>query len=117
NWEDTLDVSLCFLIRTILSKSEKDKIKAAHTSIEEITEISKVEKHINQVLERVIKIGPNLETHINGENEGKQIEEQNNKELLPIGSRIGESSSRILSARKGVQRKRQETVTVYDDTE
>lgn len=61
SWEDTLDASTCFLLRTVLAKTEKDKLRAPHTSFEEIKDIAKVEKHLTLVLERVCKKGAPLE--------------------------------------------------------
>lgn len=58
-----MDASLCFLLRTTLAKSEKDKLRAPHTSFEEIKEIAKVEKHLTAVLERISKPEKLLETH------------------------------------------------------
>lgn len=46
---------LCYLLRTILAKSDKDRLRVAHTSFEEIKDVSKVEKHLVQVLDRISK--------------------------------------------------------------
>ncbi|RZC35649.1 PTHB1 [Asbolus verrucosus] len=108
NWEDVTDASLCYLLRTVLAKSEKDKLRAAHTSFDEVKDISKIEKHFTQVLERIPK-GALLETHFPLDG-GTHEETDENKEVVdesvPIGSKIGESSSRLLSARRGLLRKR-----------
>lgn len=69
SWEDTIDASACFLLRTVLAKTEKDKLRAPHTSFEEVKDIAKVEKHITQVLERVAKKDALLETHFPAEDE------------------------------------------------
>lgn len=58
---------MCYLLRTTLAKSEKDKLRAPHTSFEEIKEVSKVEKHITQVLDRLQKSESLLETHFQEE--------------------------------------------------
>lgn len=50
-----MDASLCYLLRTTLAKSEKDKLRAPHSNFEEIKDISKLEKHFVQVLERISK--------------------------------------------------------------
>lgn len=55
NWEDVFDGSLCYLLRTNLAKSAKDKLRAAQASFDEVKDISKLEKHLYQVLERVAK--------------------------------------------------------------
>lgn len=54
------DGSLCYLLRTNLAKSAKDKLRATQTSFDEIKDISKLEKHLYQVLERVSKRGATL---------------------------------------------------------
>lgn len=72
SWEDVVDASTSFLLRTVLAKTEKDKLRAPHTSFEEIKDIGKVEKHISQVLERVAKKDALLETHFGMEEEAKE---------------------------------------------
>lgn len=54
-WEDVLESSLCHLLRTVLAKSEKDTIKAAQADLDQVTDIAKVEKHLSQVLDRIVK--------------------------------------------------------------
>lgn len=76
SWEDTADASACFLLRTVLAKTEKDKLRAPHTSFEEIKDIGKVEKHITQVLERVAKQGDLLETHFPAEEEATNVSKE-----------------------------------------
>ncbi|KAJ3626277.1 hypothetical protein MTP99_016789 [Tenebrio molitor] len=106
NWEDVVDASLCYLLRTILAKSEKDKLRAAHTSFDEVKDVSKLEKHFTQVLERVPK-GALLETHFPlDEEKPEDGVDDGDGETMPVGSQIGESSSRLLSARQGLLRKR-----------
>jgi hypothetical protein len=121
NWEDVVDASLCYLLRTILAKSEKDKLRAAHTSFDEVKDVSKLEKHFTQVLERVPK-GALLETHFPLDEGGfsccltrcrrvfaekpEDGVDDGDGETVPVGSQIGESSSRLLSARQGLLRKR-----------
>ncbi|XP_063927791.1 protein PTHB1 [Zophobas morio] len=110
NWEDVHDASLCYLLRTVLAKSEKDKLRAAHTSFEEVKDITKIEKRLSQVLERIPK-GALLETHFPLDEDKQEGEDDgDNREsvdaAMPIGSKIGESSSRLLSARKGLLRRR-----------
>lgn len=123
SWEDTIDASACFLLRTILAKTEKDKLRAPHTSFEEIKDVGKVEKHVTQVLERVAKKGALLETDFPVEEEvvkeksGILISTLNKKmgaktfyfveEIMPIGSKIGQASTRVLSARTSLLHKRQ----------
>lgn len=111
-----------------MAKSEKDKLRAAHTSFDEIKDLSKIEKHFTLVLERIPK-GTLLETHFPIK-EGTFTSIKNNvfnskycffifsvedkieerevivEETIPIGSKIGESSSRLLSARRGLLRNR-----------
>lgn len=137
SWEDTMDASACFLLRTVLAKTEKDKLRAPHTSFEEIKDIGKVEKHITQVLERVAKKGALLETHFPAEEEAAGVSEETTngkykrnsgdvntmnvfelilaphpiekvpeKETVPIGSQIGQASSRVLSAKTSLLQKR-----------
>lgn len=50
-----LESSLCHLLRTVLAKSEKDTIKAARADLDQVTDIAKVEKHLSQVLDRIVK--------------------------------------------------------------
>ena len=88
-------------------------------------DITKIEKRLSQVLERIPK-GALLETHFpldegnscltedssncfaldkqEGEDDGDNRESVD--AAMPIGSKIGESSSRLLSARKGLLRRR-----------
>lgn len=73
SWEDIMDASACFLLRTILAKTEKDKLRAPHTSFEEIRDIGKVEKHITQVLERVSKKDVLVETHFSTEEDNANV--------------------------------------------
>lgn len=70
NWEDTCDAALCYLLRTILSKSEKDRLRAAHTSFDEVKDITKFEKHFSTVLERLGKKKANFDYDLN-QNEGE----------------------------------------------
>lgn len=92
SWEDTMDASACFLLRTVLAKTEKDKLRAPHTSFEEIKDIGKVEKHITQVLERVTKKGTLLETHFPAEEEATSVSEETTngkfKQLITIAAVI-----------------------------
>lgn len=50
-----MDASLCYLLRTVMAKTEKDRLRAPHTSFDEVKDLSKFEKHLNQVLERLPK--------------------------------------------------------------
>lgn len=56
-----MDASLCYLLRTVLSKSEKDQLRAAHTSFDEIKDVGKLLKHLVQVLERISKTGGDVQ--------------------------------------------------------
>ncbi|XP_045474293.1 protein PTHB1 [Harmonia axyridis] len=96
NWEDVVECNLQYLLRTSLAKSEKDKLRAECSSFEEVQDITKMEKHLSQVLERLSRKMA-LETFNPPEEKGspKLIED----EKQPIGLEIGKSSSRILSAR------------------
>lgn len=76
NWEDVVDASACFLLRTVLARLEKDQLRAPHTSFEEIKDIGKVEKHITQVLERVAKKGALIESHFPVEEEASIISKE-----------------------------------------
>lgn len=99
-----MDASLCFLIRTILTKNEKDKLRAAHTAFDEVKDISKVEKHFTQVLERISKIQGNIEE--TPEEEENAIIEETVEEKMPIGSKIAESSTRLMSAKQSLLMRR-----------
>ncbi|ENN80476.1 hypothetical protein YQE_03081, partial [Dendroctonus ponderosae] len=54
-WEDVMDASFCYLLRTLLAKTEKDRLRAPHTSFDEVKDLAKFEKHLGQVLERLPK--------------------------------------------------------------
>lgn len=44
-------------MRTILAKSEKDKLKNTSNTLEEVKDINKFKKHIQQVFDRLSKGG------------------------------------------------------------
>lgn len=69
NWEDIIDAGLCYVLRTLLAKSDKDRLRAAHTSFDEVKDISKLEKHFTTVIERLVKKGPMMDININNEGE------------------------------------------------
>lgn len=50
-----MDSSLCFLLRSVLAKSDKDKLRTAQTNFEEVKDISRLEKHFIQIIERINK--------------------------------------------------------------
>lgn len=66
-----MDAGLCYVLRTILAKSDKDRLRAAHTSFDEVKDISKFEKHFTTVIERITKKGPMLNAVVIND-EGKQ---------------------------------------------
>ncbi|KAK9738823.1 PTHB1 N-terminus [Popillia japonica] len=114
NWEDTIDAALCFLLRTLLAKSEKDKLRAPHTNFEEVKDFSKLEKHFVQVLERISRAIPksdnNDEYKIVTEvaevvEEAKEMEEEGND----IGTEFAAASTRALSARRSLLKRRYKT--------
>ncbi|KAF7277935.1 hypothetical protein GWI33_009051 [Rhynchophorus ferrugineus] len=105
-WEDVMDTCLCYLLRTVLAKNEKDQLRVAHTSFEEVKDMNKFEKHLTQVLERLQK-----KSIFNDGSEAEKDDEQEEEEAkykleAPIGSEIAVSSTRLLSARKSLLRKR-----------
>lgn len=105
NWEDVFDSGLCYALRTSLAKSEKDKLRASQTSFDEIKDISKLEKHVITVLERISKrssIGED-KGKLDENNEMEKVDEIKEHYLPPIGIRLGESSTRVLSAKKVVR--------------
>ncbi|XP_017775274.1 PREDICTED: protein PTHB1 [Nicrophorus vespilloides] len=106
NWEDVLDASLNHLLRTTLAKSEKDQLRAKYTCYEEVKDLAKLEKHLMMVLERVCKKGTILEVTQDEENVDHD-EAKEDEDVIPVGSRLGESSTRLLSARKSLLRRRQ----------
>lgn len=55
NWEDLMDASLSYLLRSVLAKSDKDKLRTAQMSFEEVKDVSRLEKHYFQVIERINK--------------------------------------------------------------
>lgn len=65
-WEDVLESSLCHLLRTVLAKSERDAIKASQADLDQVTDIAKVEKHLTQVLDRIVKGKAILENTLKG---------------------------------------------------
>ncbi|KAG5900310.1 hypothetical protein JTB14_026318 [Gonioctena quinquepunctata] len=114
NWENVLDSSLCYLLRTSLAKSEKDKMRMAQANFEEVTDTSKLMKHIVQVLERVSKLGSadkteeiatEENTKDNMDAERQHLDEKTIEEK-PVGNQFGEASIRLLSARKSLLCKR-----------
>ncbi|CAH0555835.1 unnamed protein product [Brassicogethes aeneus] len=101
NWEDVIDGSFCYLLRTVLAKNEKDKLRATQSSFEEVKDVSKVEKHLVQVLERITnKFSERNDSKDSIEEEANEDSLEEEKPLVPVGSKFGESSSRLLSARK-----------------
>ncbi|XP_057670640.1 protein PTHB1 isoform X1 [Diorhabda carinulata] len=108
NWEDVMDATLGYLLRTYLAKSEKDKLRLSQTNIEKVTDISKVEKHLVQVLERISKIEKidteQKDVSVEIEEENKKMEKE--EEEPPVGNQFGVASMRLLSARKSLLRKR-----------
>ncbi|XP_018575245.1 protein PTHB1 [Anoplophora glabripennis] len=108
-WEDAMDTSLCYLLRTVLAKSEKDKLRSASTAIEEVKDVTKLERHLVQVFERIPKKSKGQEQEFIADDEANATEKQSEvplEESRPIGSQFGESSSRLLSARKSLLRRR-----------
>ncbi|XP_044755143.1 protein PTHB1 [Coccinella septempunctata] len=95
-WEDVIECDLQYLLRTFLAKSEKDKLRAECSSFEEVKYISKMDKHLTLVLERISK-KIIMETPNTSEERGSPFSIK--EEEPPIGLQIGKSSSRILSAR------------------
>ncbi|KAF5296664.1 hypothetical protein FQR65_LT10204 [Abscondita terminalis] len=62
-WEDVMETCVCYLLYTIFSRSEGEKIKM--TTCEEIKDITKLELHVTQVLDRIRR--PNaIEEHLGG---------------------------------------------------
>lgn len=55
NWEDVMDSSLCYLLRGVLAKSDKDRLRTSQSCFEEVKDVSRVEKHCIQVIERINK--------------------------------------------------------------
>ncbi|CAH1104899.1 unnamed protein product [Psylliodes chrysocephalus] len=107
NWEDVMDSTLCYLLRTYLAKSEKDKLRISQTNVEKVTDISKMEKHLVQVLERISKTeNISLEQIEDGIEEEQPNPELEKEEVKPLGSQFGEASMRILSARRSLSRRR-----------
>ncbi|KAF5286639.1 hypothetical protein FQA39_LY16213 [Lamprigera yunnana] len=100
NWEDVLETGLCYLLRTILSQSENEKIKM--TTFEKVTNLKKLELHITEILGRMKESNIILE-------ETKSIEHANNEEQSSVG-RFGESSSKIVSEKRKILEARNEEV-------
>ncbi|XP_071050684.1 protein PTHB1 [Onthophagus taurus] len=110
NWEDVVDTTLCYLIRTVLSKSEKDKHRAPHTSFEEVKDINKLEKHFSQVLDRVSKRRSNNEKEITHDTEPSKVITAKSEDVEEFGTEIAKSSSRILTARRNLLSRTQKLV-------
>ncbi|XP_018324479.1 protein PTHB1 [Agrilus planipennis] len=115
SWEDTTDASLCYLLRTVLYKSEKDKLRTIHISFEEIKDFSKFEEHLTQVIERISSFANTSTTENKIEDEYEEIknEPEQTKEVRSlsagmetIGSQYGEASLRAISARKSLLKRR-----------
>lgn len=109
SWEDVTDASLCYLLRTSLAKTEKDKLRAPHTSFDEVEDLTKLEKHWSQVLERLPKQHKLKETSdlFDEENDRDGTVETNDELKIekPVGSQYGEFSTRLLSARKSLRKR------------
>ncbi|XP_031350274.1 protein PTHB1 isoform X2 [Photinus pyralis] len=96
NWEDVLETSLCYILRSMLSSTEGEKIKLT-TSVE-VQNVEQLELHIRQVLERMQL--PN--TIPEEQAESDPVQEQDNNEIVSLGSKLGVSSSRAVSAKRRV---------------
>ncbi|XP_030761020.1 protein PTHB1 isoform X2 [Sitophilus oryzae] len=121
SWEDVTDTSLCYLLRTALAKTDKDKLRVAHTSFEEVKDMSKFEKHLSQVFERIQKkqsLKEEDETEDDvpaNENTNPDTSKEDFHLDKPIGSQFGVSSTRLLSARKSLSRRRHKNGTDTDE--
>ncbi|XP_028132016.1 protein PTHB1 isoform X1 [Diabrotica virgifera virgifera] len=110
DWEDVMDAALSYLLRTSLAKSEKDKLRISQSNVEKVTDISKMEKRLVQVLERISKIETPETVQVENENEEEEEElskpEIEHEDEKPMGSQLGQASMRLLSARRSLLRKR-----------
>ncbi|XP_060529140.1 protein PTHB1 isoform X3 [Cylas formicarius] len=112
-WEDVVDASLSYLLRTVLAKTEKDKLRAPHSSFEEVKDITKLQKHLAHVLERLPKQrATKRRDSLFEEEQSSTIDSAREEENIekPIGSQFGESSSRLLSARKSLLNRRHKMI-------
>lgn len=69
-WEDVIEACLNHLLRTILAKSDKDKLKGGPSTLDNITDLSRFKKHVSQVFDRLSKDSALLESQ-NSEEQGK----------------------------------------------
>ncbi|KAK4875042.1 hypothetical protein RN001_011464 [Aquatica leii] len=90
-----LKTSLCYLLHTILSRSEGEKIKI--TTFEEVKDVKELELHVRLVLDR-IKV-PNAISENPKENVEPVIEDH---KLMPVGSTFAEYRPKVASAKKRV---------------
>ncbi|XP_044732129.1 protein PTHB1 [Chrysoperla carnea] len=97
-WEDVVDISLNHLLRTVFAKSEKDTYRANVESLTRLEDINKFKKHLHNILERVMK-NMQFTTDLQEDIENETIDEEkpsslqenpNTKQIIPIGSRLGE---------------------------
>lgn len=66
SWEANLDQNLCYLLRTELAKSTKEQMRLEQFDSEDTVNLSKITKHLGQVLERVGGLSAKIELTIQG---------------------------------------------------
>lgn len=54
-WEESVDLSLTYLLKTALAKNQKDSVALTSTAIELPSDIDQLRKHINLVIDRLSK--------------------------------------------------------------
>ena len=124
-WEETTDAALTFLLRTSLAKPGKENQGATPITLEPPPkDVTRLKKHISSVLDRIAKGGRIQDNRNameqtdlldvsnvsairgadNDDNEGFEIVGQAVPKSENIGSRIGEASERLMSARSRSRR-------------
>nr|CAD7411732.1 unnamed protein product [Timema cristinae] len=54
-WEDVTDAALCFLLRTSLAKSHKEKQRVTNSTVEAMKDTTKLKKHVSSAIDRLSK--------------------------------------------------------------
>nr|CAH7753858.1 unnamed protein product [Callosobruchus chinensis] len=98
-WEETADTVTSYLLKTVLSKSEKDYLKVSQASFQDLKDINALKRQFTQVFERLargkLQSGSgDASMEITEEKQQDEIEE-----ITQIGSQISERHTRLLSAR------------------
>ncbi|VEN40884.1 unnamed protein product [Callosobruchus maculatus] len=98
-WEETADSVTSYLLKTVLSKSEKDYLKVSQAAFQDLKDINALKRQFTQVFERLArgKLQSGSGDTSMEITEEKQLDEI--EEMPQLGSQISEKHTRLLSAR------------------